>query len=487
MLMVLTLTACIPLEDAPVPTPSVNPVIATLLQAKTAGVATGTPAMNAGRTQTISPAATQPVAFQQRSRYTLKVTFDYSANRLQVVEEVAFINRVTQPLDEVLLVVEANRIQGVFNLKVLTWSDGSKIKGYLLEGARLRIPLLKPLTPAGVVNLHLEYELKPSNQPGPLSNSGRQINLVDWYPYAPPYHSGQGWLAYEPAGVGEHLVYDTADFDVSIRLLNPPENLKLAASTLAETIEGGYRYHAQDVRNFSWSASTDYVVREEVHGKTRVQAYVFPEDADIVDVVMQTMLKALDVYEQLYSPYPRPVLVMVEAGFFDGLETDGLFFLGQQYFVSYDGTPESYLVALSAHEVAHQWWFALVGNDQAMEPWLDEALCTYSEALFYEHAYPEETAWWWQFRVNRFEPKGRVGSSIYDFFGFRAYVNATYLRGAEFLQVVRVRMGDKAFFEFLQDYIHRYQDNLASADGFFATLLVHSKTGFEDLQAEYFR
>jgi len=41
-----------------------------------------------------------------------------------------------------------------------------------------------------------------------------------------------------------------------------------------------------------------------------------------------------------------------------------------------------------AHETAHQWWYALVGNDQVAHPWLDEALSDYSTALFFEK-YPD--------------------------------------------------------------------------------------------------
>jgi hypothetical protein len=29
------------------------------------------------------------------------------------------------------------------------------------------------------------------------------------------------------------------------------------------------------------------------------------------------------------------------------------------------------------HETAHQWFYSLVGNDQALDPWLDEALATW--------------------------------------------------------------------------------------------------------------
>jgi aminopeptidase N len=37
---------------------------------------------------------------------------------------------------------------------------------------------------------------------------------------------------------------------------------------------------------------------------------------------------------------------------------------------------------ITPHEVGHMWFYSLVGNDQARDPWLDEGLATYSEAWF---------------------------------------------------------------------------------------------------------
>ena len=32
---------------------------------------------------------------------------------------------------------------------------------------------------------------------------------------------------------------------------------------------------------------------------------------------------------------------------------------------------------LLLHEIVHQWFYSLVGNDQIDDPWLDEAFATY--------------------------------------------------------------------------------------------------------------
>ena len=65
----------------------------------------------------------------------------------------------------------------------------------------------------------------------------------------------------------------------------------------------------------------------------------------------------------------------------DGQEYDGLVFLATKFFDEYGGSTRSNMVSIGVHEIAHQWWFGLVGNDQALEPWLDEAMSVYSEKI----------------------------------------------------------------------------------------------------------
>ena len=98
-----------------------------------------------------------------------------------------------------------------------------------------------------------------------------------------------------------------------------------------------------------------------------------------------------------------------------------------------------------------------MGNDQAQEPWLDEALSTYSEKLYYENLQPTGLDWWWKYRINYFSPQGWVDGSIYNPAGYRAYRDAVYLNGALFLDDLRNLIGDAPFFNFLGDY---FQEDL---------------------------
>jgi aminopeptidase N len=160
-------------------------------------------------------------------------------------------------------------------------------------------------------------------------------------------------------------------------------------------------------------------------------------------------------------------------------------FLASKFYTDYNGTAKSNLFTIGTHEIAHQWWFGLVGDDQAVEPWLDEALSVYSERIYYEYNYPNYGDWWWNFRVNFFSPSGYVDSSVYEFATFRAYVNAVYLNGANFLDDVRNRVGDDAFFAFLRDYAASYSRGRATTSDFFAVLRRHSDRDLSGLMSTY--
>jgi aminopeptidase N len=210
---------------------------------------------------------------------------------------------------------------------------------------------------------------------------------------------------------------------------------------------------------------------------------------------LQNTVDALLLYSKLIMPYPHASLSVVEADFLDGMEYEGLFFLSHGFYDLYDGTPKGYLTFIAAHETAHQWWYGLVGNDQALEPWLDEALCTYMEHIFYENVYPEYPPrsgeslvnWWWYYLVDFYNPSGWVDSSIYDFNQYRLYRDAIYLNGAKFLEDLRELIGDQAFFAFLQDYAHKKTHDIGTASDYFQILRDHTTQDLSSLLSEYFQ
>jgi hypothetical protein len=437
-------------------------------------------------TETVSAA----IADDSKSldQYILSAQLDYESHTLQVKQSVFSKNPSIKPLSDLVMAVEASRMNGVFNLRSIQWENQQPLGAYALENGILRIQLQKPLQPGERFGLELDYEIKISASSSFLGYTGRQLNLGDWYPFFPAYREGTGWLVHDPSAVGEHLVYPVLDFQLELNLAPAARPLILAASAPGVVLDGGrkYRYELKSGRGFALSISPDYKVLSARSGEVEVRAYVFPEHELAGQASIQTVVDAIKLFSSLYAPYPYSSLAVVEGELFDGMEYSGLFFLGSDYFGSYPGRPTSYLVPLSAHETAHQWWYGLVGDDPAFEPWLDESLSTYSELLYYQKFHPEWVDWWWEYRVNRFAPQGKIDISIYAAPQFRPYVNAVYLQGVRFLDSLRSRIGEDAFRAFLQDYARSNSGKLASRTSFFEAVNRHSSQNLSDLIALYF-
>lgn len=499
-LLAFTLTACT--SQVPQTVTSIPSRVSQTAPPPAANSATETkilPAPTQARTASPTPSASLATLTPEdetnpNTQYLLTVEMDYARHHLAVEEQIAYTNRSDEPIPDLLLIVEPTRYPAVFHLKSLSWLDGQPVEDYQQDIGQLRIPLSRPLPPGEGLTLLISYELYlPSpdptyyGRPVPFGYSPRQANLVDWYPFLPPYRAGQGWQANQAGAFGEYLVYESADFQVNIRLEDANQELSIAASAPAERDGDWYRYQHDSARNFAWSVSDQYLVSTTQVGSLTVLGYAFPVNAAAGETALQATADALALFNDLYGPYPHQTLSLVEADFLDGMEYDGLYFLSKGFYNLYSGTPADYLTAIAAHETAHQWWYGLVGNDQALEPWLDEALCTYSERIFYENLHPEALDWWWTYRINYFKPEGWVDGSIYNPAGYPAYHHAIYLNGAMFLEDLRQAIGDPAFFAFLSGYAERYVHRVATGDDFFTLLGNYSKADLTSLLDEYFQ
>lgn len=441
-------------------------------------------------TATITPVPTEPLPTplpSDRTKYSLNVVLDYTNHGLSVDETILYTNQTGEQLDRLVLAVEPNRWWNCFQLAGL--SVGGTVPDYRLEDHRLEIDLPQPLAPGGALTLTIQYSLSlpPKSFSGVFGYLGYQVNLKDWYPFVVPYIPGQGWILHDPGSVGEHLVYDAADFDVYIRQEDPSVKLIIAASAPGNPEEEGTRYHLENARTFAFSASTQFLVSTKRVNSIDITSYYFSGHQSAGKAVLKAVAQAISIFSRRFSPYPYKSLSIVETELPDGMEADGLVFLSSVFYDNYDGTVRGDLTTIGVHEVAHEWWFGMVGSDQALEPWLDEALALYSEHIFYEAASQGLVNWWWNYRVDYFAPSGWVDSTIYDFGHFRPYTDAVYLRGAEFLEDLRNRVGDKAFFDFLQDYATRFAHQRATAEDFFTLLHQHTDVDYSDIVNSYFK
>jgi aminopeptidase N len=160
-------------------------------------------------------------------------------------------------------------------------------------------------------------------------------------------------------------------------------------------------------------------------------------------------------------PYPR-LTVGVSPGLRGGIEFPGHVQLGS-------GVSSIHLV----HEVAHQWFYALVGNDQYRHPWLDEGLATYAEARVDGRLAGQRA------RFVPTEGRARLGESM-TFWSARpgVYFLSVYVGGLQALGTLADRLGG---YDRLDCALRRYVRDRAFTVARPADLAtaVQAQTGFD--------
>ncbi len=428
---------------------------------------------------------------ENRTHYELNLTLNYYTHYGIVEEIITYTNRSAQVFEELLLSIPPKNYPGSFALQSLSDADGNSITNWHEEGINLYVPLAQPLQPNQTTSLRLNFRLDFPTVEGTFGVSGRQTNLMNWYPYIPPYDETEGWITHPQQVVnnmvvGEYVVNEVADFDVTLKLTDREELIEVAASAPAVETNGVRSYHLELARGFAFSISDSYFEHEIVQDGVRIHSYVFMEAQDAGEAVTEIAAQALKLFGELYYPYPREMLSIVAADFLHNMEMDGMVMISYGVFDFYNDTPKTNLTILTPHEVSHQWFYSLVGNDQAKEPWLDEALATYHEVLFYQRYHPDLVQWWWDNRVSGFAPQGNVNSDIYIAGGYEAYRNAVYLHGAMFLQEIRDAVGDEAFFAALKDYAINNAYQIATSEDFFDSIAKFSTVNLESIRGQYF-
>ena len=429
------------------------------------------------------------------------IRIDYVTKSVDVVQAIVFHNRETQPLDSLVLDVQANQWEASFQL--LDLSVNGESANYDLNLNRLQINLGEPLAFGCWLEVGLKFRLQPEqirdglrSYRGFFGYSRRQLNLGHFLPMVAARLEGD-WRIHEPIGIGEQVVYEVADWRVKVIVDNAADTLVLAAPGTVTT-HGSAEWEVEllNSRDFAISLSDAWQATElqiasgatvEVYSFADAQVYANGVRLDGAAHVLKEAEKAFALYEAIFGSYDRERFVIVQGDFPDGMEFTGLVFVGGAWFTTFKGGQQNYLTLISVHEIAHQWWYARVGSDSALNPWLDEALATYSEYLFIEAHYPAFKNWWWTFRVAGFFPQGMVDSDVYEFATAREYINAVYLRGVQMLHNLRVDIGDDAFFQLLRAYLAAGDGQIAAPTLFWRQLPAEQRALTMATRHEYLR
>ncbi|MDR3577415.1 MAG: M1 family metallopeptidase [Anaerolineaceae bacterium] len=347
----------------------------------------------------------------------------------------------------------------------------------LPDQTAVRIQPGEPITPGATIQIRLDFSGKiPADfnsksvygifgwsDPGPV------IALADWFPILAGWENND-WVVSPVLSIGDAVVSNTALYQVDISL---PDAWKVASTgtEITSTSSAGITTHhivSGPVRDFAIAASPDFMVQEEQVNHIRVLLWGLPDTKNAWAKALDVAKKSITTFTQLFGVYPYKELDIVTAPLqnADGDEFPGLVYTRSSLYV--DNGSNSYFSTVISHEIAHQWWYGVVGSDVLNAPWQDESLATYSALLYFEQYSPNEYAgmlMYYNQHVNDFEKasgKKNVSDSVSAFSNNdKAYTIIIYFKGSLFLVALQKQLGDEVFYAALETYYRANQYTLA--------------------------
>jgi len=404
-----------------------------------------------------------------RTVYHLAFEIGETGELIRAEARIRFTNRDAAPIREIPFFLYPNLTPGgleVFLLQV----DGREVKPLLADRrSRLVVRLPQMLEAEHSVSVRMGYELTvPVSERGEYGGfgiSGNVLSLAYAYPMIP---AREGWEHPLPVPYGDFVFNDASFYLVQVTM---PQRMILAAPG----VELGHReaegrrevvFAMGPARDLYLALSPEFEVHSERIGETLVRSFAAREVEAGSRSALAAATAALSGFTQRFEPYPYTTFTVVSVPLSAlGLEFPGIIIDARRLYVpgrDYGGVPAPVLLeATTAHEVAHQWFYGAVGNDQLLEPWLDEALAQYATWLYYKDRYGESGArgffesWYGRWdRVGRVEiPIGKpVGSYTPGQYGA-----IVYGRGPLFIKALSEQMGREVFAEFLREYTRRFE------------------------------
>jgi hypothetical protein len=337
---------------------------------------------------------------------------DYTNQERDTLRQLNFLlypnsNELSAPSERRLIITEAT-------------VDGIPAAFDRLSREVLTLPLNTPLKPGGQVTVILRFkgslfplapqrslaELKledmlqtlvhkhsPHGGYGVFSHGDGIKSLALWYPILVAYDE-DGWDVTPTEHVGDRSYFDIAHYDVSL-LIDADTTVATTGVEIGREREGRStraRFVAAGVREFSIQASRDYIQLNDRYRDVGVRSLTHRRHRDQNQAALNEAMSALKTFEEIFGPYPYKELELAESpliGGAGGVEFPGLITIGSMIFEGATGlggarrgdqaggqgrqrrgglsVGEDFMQEtrdfVIAHEVAHQWWAAVVGSD----------------------------------------------------------------------------------------------------------------------------
>jgi hypothetical protein len=294
---------------------------------------------------------------------------------------------------------------------------------------------------------------------------GTNVTLGNWFPILAVYDN-KGWNLNPYYDEGDSFYSLTGDFDVTLKT-DSKEVIAATGQEIGEPVKQDdqliHHYQAKNVRDFALVLNSGFHVMTEMEGNTKINVFYTDDEEKQMYDLMATGHYALKNFNQMYGAYPWPELDLVGIGpaWFAGMEYPQLVMMSLK-----EDTGRNYIYSIGEHEIAHQWFYGVVGNNEYDDPWLDESFATFSANVILKElpglnrvTEPPEKYYHLSSPVSLY-----VRHKKDD--GDRIYKQTVYYYGAKTLNDLRRKLGDDVFYKGMRAYYQQMKFKVATTRDF---------------------
>lgn len=381
--------------------------------------------------------------------------------------------------------------------------DGKQVS-FTLDNTILIVDLTEPLLPGK--NLRIDLDFKTYFDQGSMGrrmkrfehNNFKHFDGVHWYPRISVYDRKFKWTTDQHLGkefYGDYGVYRVELLlpnqyicEATGLLQNKDEiyanglrqkidisNFKTASKTISTPVipDGSYKrwiWYAENVHDFAFTTDPTYRIGEVMWNGISCIALAQEQNAHLWQPTAQFVANVVKTYSEDIGMYAYPKMVAADAR--DGMEypmltLDGGNWPGHQYVI--------------AHEIGHNWFFGMVGNNETYRAALDEGFTQFLTAwsikkLAKKDYYPNPVDWAYVYSgyINHALNDNNARLNIHsDHFNSAERhgggYGQVYYKTATMLYNLEYALGEKLFLNAMKYYFgkwkicHPYEDDFRQA------------------------
>jgi len=357
----------------------------------------------------------------------------------------------------------------------------------------MSVVLPEPVLPGQEISISISFL---SKLPKIISRTGYErgdFYLVgQWFPKIGVYESkgmrqrkNSGWNCHQ-FHYNSEFYADFGTYDVSIIV---PEKFKVGA-TGVETYEATngdgfktYKFHANDVIDFAWTASPRFEVITDTYNSKGVKLMCLPEHRGESKRYMQAAKNAIEYMQNNVGEYPYSQITIVDCPYYAeaaaGMEYP--MFITVSTFKNVPNGIRS-TEEVTVHEFIHNYFMATVATNEFEEAWLDEGFTSFYDGEVMDYYYGDGSLFnFMGFKMNQSEMHRTSYTQSYnpaiasiDNYVWKyptySYGMLVYSKTCTMMQTLKGLMGEEHFRNAMKKYFEKYKFRHPSGRDFIAVV-----------------